>query len=89
MPSTIYDIITRWDLKVTVGYIGAIKCYWHSEGQIIPSLLRVVISPVKSVAYSDFENESNKTNLGGSVRLMTMPATFPIRTLMPDSPDLL
>ena len=37
--------------------------YRHSEGQIIPSLLRAVISPVKSATYSDFENESNITNI--------------------------
>ena len=55
--------------------MGAIKCPYqlsalYSEEQIIiiPSLLRAVISLVKSATYPDFENEVNIENIGGSVR---------------------
>ena len=46
---------------MSISVIGVVR-------KIIPSLLRAVISPVKSATYSDFENESNITSTGGSVR---------------------
>ena len=46
-----------------MGYVGTIKCLYQlsdSEAQIIPSLLRAVISPVKSDAYFENESKHNK-----------------------------
>ena len=53
-----------------MGYVGAIKCLYQlpdSEGQIIPSLLRAVISPVINQMLT-VKMSQNITNIGGSVR---------------------